>query len=84
MLIVGGTLELPFLNPVKLSKLPELYRPGRGGGRAGGGARPGGGPCGRGGREPVGEAVGGGVGGSAGGAGMFRLVGGRARVGGGV
>lgn len=32
----------------------------------------------------MGEAEGGGVGGSAGGAGMSRLVGGRARVGGGV
>lgn len=64
--------------------LPALYRPGRGGGRAGGGARPGGGPCGGGGREPVGEKEGGEVGGIAGGAGMFRVVGGRARLGGGV
>lgn len=63
---------------------PELYWPGRGGGRAGGGARPGGGPCGGGGRGLVGEAEGGGVGGTAGGAGIFRMVKGRARLGGGV
>lgn len=78
--------ELHFLKSCStLSRLlPELYRPGRGGGRAGGGARPGGGPCGGGGTEPVGETEGGGVGGNAGGAGMFRVVGGRARLGGGV
>lgn len=60
--------------------MPEIYRPGRGGGRAGGGARPGGGPCGGGGREPED----GGVGGSPEGAGICIVVGGRARLGGGV
>lgn len=64
--------------------LPKLYRPGRGGGRAGGGARPGGGACGGGGSEPVGEGESGGVGGSAAGAGICSVVGGRARLGGGV
>lgn len=63
---------------------PDFYRPGRGGGRAGGGARPGGGPWGRGGSKPVGLAQGGGVGESAGGAGMCKVVGGRAQLGGGV
>lgn len=82
----GKTLRFRFRSCVMLSCLPcpELYRPGRGGGRAGGGARPGGGPCGGGGSEPVGEAHGGGVGGSSGAAGMYRVVGGRARLGGGV
>lgn len=83
MLIAGGTtfFKLVGISPVSRR---ELYRPGRGGGRTGGGARPGGGPCGGGGREPVGEAEGRGVGDTAGGAGMCRVVGGRARSGGGV
>ena len=85
VLIAGGTPFCLFQTCGTLScLLPELYKPGRGGGRAGGGARPGGGPCGGGGRKAVGEAEGGGVGGSAGGAGMCRVVGGGARLGGGV
>lgn len=76
--------EFPFQTVLHPLHLLGLYKPGRGGGRAGGGARQGGGPCGGGGRGPVGEQEGGGVGGNDGGAGMCRLVGGRALLGGGV
>lgn len=83
----GNILQTERCDPSVLSLccvMPQPYRPGRGGGRTGGGARPGGGPCGGGGSGPAGGAQGGGVGGDAGGAGMYMVVGGRARLGGGV
>lgn len=76
-----STESVPGSRASALQSQQPLYREGRGGGRSGGGALPGGGACGSGGKDPVGDA--GGEGGPTGG-GRYNVVGGRARVGGGV